>query len=161
MIWWVEPEAYMCLCVCFCRKLSRARSPRPLKIKHWNMQCKRTTILFWNEIGGFWIGWFIVELWPDLRLVAHLDGCFRSPETVEEQAAYNGLLFNLVVPSVPQGRRWAKLNWDIQDVKGTRVCFPPQKTCQSAMIQITQSTWVTLWLNILHTSVLQETCQPL
>ena len=36
-----------------------------------------------------------------------------------------------------------------------------EKTCQRAMIQIVQSTWATLWLNILHISVLQETCQPL
>ena len=30
---------------------------------------------------------------------------FCSPESVEEQPAYNGLLFNLVVPSGPQGRQ--------------------------------------------------------
>ena len=41
-----------------------------------------------------------------------LTAVFRCPESVKEQAAYKGLLFNLVVPSVPQGRQWAKLNWD-------------------------------------------------
>ena len=41
-----------------------------------------------------------------------LTAVFRCPESVEEQAAYKGLLFNLVVPSVPQGRQWAKLNRD-------------------------------------------------
>ena len=77
-----SPEAYgsrrvfVCVCVCFRRKLSGARSPRLLKIKRWNLQRKLNTILSWNEIGGFWIGDFIVELWRDLRLVAHLDGCF-------------------------------------------------------------------------------------
>ena len=64
------------LCLCVCAKLSRALSPCPLKIKHWNLQCKLNTILSWNKIGGFWIGSFIVELWCDLRSVAHLDGCF-------------------------------------------------------------------------------------
>ena len=34
-----------------------------------------------------------------------LTAVFRCPESVEEQAAYKGLLFNLVVPSVPQGRQ--------------------------------------------------------
>ena len=35
-----------------------------------------------------------------------LTAVFRCLESVEEQPAYNGLLFNLVVPSVPQGRQW-------------------------------------------------------
>ena len=37
-----------------------------------------------------------------------LTAVFRRPESVEEQAAYKGLLFNLVVPylyTVPQGRQ--------------------------------------------------------
>ena len=34
-----------------------------------------------------------------------LTAIFRCPESVEEQPAYNGLLFNLAVPSVPQGRQ--------------------------------------------------------
>ena len=34
-----------------------------------------------------------------------LTAVFRCPESVEEQPAYNGLLFNLVVPSGPQGRQ--------------------------------------------------------
>ena len=34
-----------------------------------------------------------------------LTAVFRCLESVEEQPAYNGLLFNLVVPSVPQGRQ--------------------------------------------------------
>ena len=37
---------------------------------------------------------------------------FRCPGSVEKQPAYNRLLFNLVVLSVPQGRQWAKLNRD-------------------------------------------------
>ena len=49
-----------------------------------------------------------------------LTAVFRCLESVEEQAANNGLLFNLVVPSVSQGRQWGKLNQDIQDVKGTQ-----------------------------------------
>ena len=58
-----SPEAYgghhVCVCVCvfvcvcFRRKLSRAHSLHPLKIKHWNLQCKLNAILSWNEIGGF------------------------------------------------------------------------------------------------------------
>ena len=122
MIWWAEPEAYgsrhVFVCV-FPQKAFQSSFSTSAENKHWNMQYKLTTILFWNEISGFWIGGFIVELWHDLRLVAHLDSFFRSLETVEEQAAYKGLLFNLVVPSVPQGRQWAKLNRDIQDVEGT------------------------------------------
>ena len=52
---------------------------------------------------------FIVELWADLHSITHLKlyGCFSLSglESVEEQAAYNGLLLSLVyvVPSVPQG----------------------------------------------------------
>ena len=34
-----------------------------------------------------------------------LTAVFRCLESVKEQPAYNGLLFNLVVPSVPQGRQ--------------------------------------------------------
>ena len=34
-----------------------------------------------------------------------LTAVFRCPESVQEQAAYKGLLFSLVVPSVPQGRQ--------------------------------------------------------
>ena len=51
-----------------------------------------------------------------------LTAVFRCPESIEEQAAYKGLLFNLVpvVPSVPQGRQRAELNQDNQDVEGTR-----------------------------------------
>ena len=41
-----------------------------------------------------------------------LTAVFHCPESVKEQAAYKGLLFNLVVPSLPQGRQWAKLNQD-------------------------------------------------
>ena len=109
----------VCLCVCFRRKLSRAHSPRPLKIKRWNLQGKLNTILSWNEIGGFWIGGFVVELWRDLRSVAHLDG-YLSLSTVRRRAScLQRTAFNLVVPSVPQGRQWTRLNWDIQDVKGT------------------------------------------
>ena len=37
--------------------------------------------------------------------VAHLDDYFPCSESAEEQAAYNTLLFNLAVPSVPQGRQ--------------------------------------------------------
>ena len=46
--------------------------------------------------------------------VGHLDGYFCCPKSVKKQAAYNGLLFNLAVPSVPQGRQWdtCKLNLD-------------------------------------------------
>ena len=103
----------LCVCLCFCRKLSRAPSPHQLKIKHWNVQCKLNAILSWNEIGECWIDGFIVELWCDLHLVAHLDSCFFCcPESVEKQPDYNRLLFYLVVPSVPQGRQWAKLNRD-------------------------------------------------
>ena len=52
---------------------------------------------------------------------------FHCPEFVEEQPAYNGLLFNLVVPSVPRGRQWAKLNRDIQDVEVTRASLSSQR----------------------------------
>ena len=38
-------------------------------------------------------------------LLLTLTAIFRCPESVEEQPAYNGLLFNLVVPSAPQGRQ--------------------------------------------------------
>ena len=34
-----------------------------------------------------------------------LTAVFHCPESIEEQAAYKGLLFNLVVPSVLQGRQ--------------------------------------------------------
>ena len=118
---WAEPRGIR-WCLCFRRKLSRARSPRPLKIKRWNLQCKLNTILSWNEIGGFWIDGFIVELWRDLCSVAHLTAVFRCPESVEEQPAYNGLVFNLVVPSVPhvQSRQWAKLNRENPGHRSTR-----------------------------------------
>ena len=48
-------------------------------------------------------------LWRDY--VGHLDGCFCCPKSVEEEAAYNGLLS---VPSMLQGRQWdtCKLNLD-------------------------------------------------
>ena len=39
-----------------------------------------------------------------IRLLT-LTAVFCCPESVEEQAAYNGLLFNLVVPFVLQGRQ--------------------------------------------------------
>ena len=39
-----------------------------------------------------------------IRLLT-LTAAFRCLESVEEQPAYNRLLFNLVVPSVPQGRQ--------------------------------------------------------
>ena len=58
---------FVCVCMCVSTKsLSRARSPCPLKIKRWNVQCKLNAILSWNEIWGFWIDGFIVELWRDL-----------------------------------------------------------------------------------------------
>ena len=103
----------VCVCVCFCRKLSRARSPRPLKIKRWNMQCKLNAILSWNKIGEFWIG---ALLWSDcviyIWLLTLTAVFFCCPESVEEQPSYNRLLFNLVVPSLLQGRQRAKLNQD-------------------------------------------------
>ena len=34
-----------------------------------------------------------------------LTAVFCCPESVEKQPDYNGLLFNLAVPSVPQGRQ--------------------------------------------------------
>ena len=55
-----------------------------------------------NEIGGFWIGSFIAELWRDLCLVAHLDNCF-SLSRVHRKATYlQQTAFQLVVPSVPK-----------------------------------------------------------
>ena len=49
-----------------------------------------------------------------------LTAVFCCRESVEEQAAYKGLLCNLVVPSVPQGRQWAEVNRDNQDIEGTQ-----------------------------------------
>ena len=99
----------MCLCVCLCRKLSRVHSLPPLKIKHRNMQCKLNAILSWNEIGEFWIGGSIGELWRDLHWSPGWI-FFCCPKSVEEQAVYNKLLFNLAVLS----GQWAtcKLNLD-------------------------------------------------
>ena len=42
---------------------------------------------------------------------------FPGPKSIEEQAAYNRLLFNLTVPSVPQDRQWAKLNLETRTSK--------------------------------------------
>ena len=66
MLWWAEPRGIRkssCVCVCFRRKPFRAHSLHPLKIKQWNVHCKLSVILSWNEIGGFWIGGFNVKSW--------------------------------------------------------------------------------------------------
>ena len=84
------------LCV-FLRILFATCFPCPLKVKRWN------TILSWNEIGGFWIGSIV---WSFMLFT--LNAVFPCPKSVKDQAAYNGLLVNLTVPSVLQGRQW---NW--------------------------------------------------
>ena len=77
------PEAYgshrVCLWVSesFCEIAVRI-SPQALKIKAWNMQCKLNAVLSWNEIGGFWISSFIVELWHDL-LTSMAVAAIQSP----------------------------------------------------------------------------------
>ena len=89
-------------------------SPRALKIKAWNVQCKLNTVLSWNEIGGFWIISFIVELWRDLFT---LTAVASNPESSEEQIPYNRLLINMTVQSVQQISWWPEWNPENETVK--------------------------------------------
>ena len=102
------PEAYgsrrVCLFVSkwvsesFCEIAIRI-SPRALKIKAWNVQCKLNAVLSWNEIGEFWISSFVVKLWRDLLTSMAVAS---NPEFSEEQIPHDRLLINMTVQSVQQ-----------------------------------------------------------
>ena len=133
-----SPEAYgshrVFVCVCFRRKLSRARSPHPLKIKHWNLQCKLNTILSWNETGGFGIDDFIVELWRDLRSVAHLDGRFSLSGVRRRATCLQRTSFQL--GSSICTTRQTKLNRDNPPGRRRYTGYPPQLAVWSSIMHM-------------------------
>ena len=92
------------VCVCFCRKLSRARSQHLLKSAE-TYNASLTQYYLEMKLVDFGL---VALLWSYgvnyIRLLT-LTAIFRCPESIEEQPAYNGLLFSLVFPSVPQGRQ--------------------------------------------------------
>ena len=122
----------LCVCACFRRKLPelvlRVRWKLSSKICNANL----TQYYLEKKLVDFGL---VALLWSYgmiyIRLLT-LTAVFRCLESVEEQPAYNRLLFSLVVPSVPQGRQWAKLN---QDNPGCRryMGYSPQFTAWSSI----------------------------
>ena len=127
---WVEPQRHtvvvLCVCVSF-REIAVRVSPRSLKIKASNMQCKLIAVLSWNEIGGFWISSFIVELWHDLLTSTAVAS---NPESSEEQIPHSRLLINMTVQSVQQFRRRLEWNPENETAKATqpKFCLPQHNT---------------------------------
>ena len=121
-----SPEAYGSRRVFVC--VSAESFPELVLRVHWKLSaetCNASLTQYYFEMKlvdfGLWLycgvmAWFAFSCSP-WRLF--FTDC---PETIEEQAAYKGLLSFQLVSSIciPQGRQWAKLNWDIQDVEGTR-----------------------------------------
>ena len=85
---------FVCVCVCVCvsaERLSAARSPRLLKLCAEMCSANLTQCYLEMKLVVLLCSYGVIY-------VAHFDGCFfpiLSPLKIEEQAAYNGLLYNL------------------------------------------------------------------
>ena len=130
---WTEPRRHTVVIVCVCewvsesfREIAVRISPRALKIKAWNVQCKLNAVLSWNEIGGFWISSFIVELWRDLLTSTAVAS---NPESSKEQIPHSRLLINMTVQSVQQISRWPEWNPENETAKAKqpRLCLQGQR----------------------------------
>ena len=127
---WAESQRHTVVVVCVCEwvnesfhKIAVRISLWALKIKARNVQCKLNTVLSWNEIGGFWISSFIVELWRDLLTLTVVTS---NPEFSKEQIPHNRLLINMTGQSVQQIRQQPEWNPENKTAKATQpnFCLP-------------------------------------